>query len=89
MELTTSPNTLLTVFSRGFTIVFLVSVNTIQISGHHFLGGFLVGGLISWCWWSNAHAAGLHDRPYAAHTYALGAACGTLSGMFLMRLIYG
>jgi hypothetical protein len=69
-------------FFRGFLLVALVSMNTRQIANGRYAGAFVIGGLISLCWWWNS----AKDRPDfrgAGLVYALGAACGTVTGMWL------
>jgi uncharacterized membrane protein YoaK (UPF0700 family) len=74
----------LRVFLRGFLLVALVSLNTRQIAGGHYGGAFLVGGMISAVWWSNSSAK-REDARCVWAAYALGAACGTVLGMWLGR----
>lgn len=71
-------------FLRGFALVALVALNTRQIAGGHYGGAFVVGGAISLVWWQNSSAK-REDVPGAGITYALGAACGTVLGMWLGR----
>jgi hypothetical protein len=71
-------------FLRGFVMVTLVAANTRQIANGRYAAAFVVGGLISLVWWSNSSK----DRPSfrgAGVVYALGAACGTVAGMWLGR----
>ena len=63
---------------RGFCLVFLVATNTVQVSHEHYGGALVVGFLISWLWWANAHKPNVRG---AAVAYGLGAAVGTVSGM--------
>lgn len=71
---------------RGFTIVLLTSLNVVQIAGGHYGGAFVVGGAISWVWFGNSRTAAHSQAPYARQAYALGAALGTIAGMFIGRL---
>lgn len=71
---------------RAFTIVTCTSLNVFQISNRHYTAAFFTGSLLSYIWWSNAHAASLSDSRANQCAYALGAGCGTLVGMFLGRL---
>lgn len=72
------------VAARGFCIVFLTATNVVQVSHGHYDGAFVVGFLISWLWWGNAHKPNV---PGAALAYGVGAACGTVAGMaFAYRL---
>lgn len=72
------------VFARGFFLVALVAANTRQIAQGKYLGAFLVGGAISFVWWSNSSAQRESFRGAGA-LYALGAAVGTVFGMYLGR----
>jgi hypothetical protein len=75
---------MIALFLRGFILVALVSANTRQIANGRYAAAFVVGGLISLFWWSNSSK----DRPDfsgAGVVYALGAACGTVAGMWLGR----
>lgn len=74
---------------RGFSIVVLTSMNVYQIAHQHYLGAFSIGAAISVVWWGNAKRSGHDDVPYAALWYGLGAGIGTVTGMALMRLLYG
>jgi len=81
--------TLARVFGRGFLIVTLTASNVGQIAGHHWGGAFLGGFAISFVWWGNSRTAARAECPYAREAYALGAACGTVCGMWLVRAFYG
>jgi hypothetical protein len=69
-------------FMRGFVLVALVAMNTRQVSGGRYLGAFVIGGLISFVWWANSSAKREQFKG-AGVVYALGAACGTVVGMWL------
>ena len=71
-------------FLRGFLLVALVAANTRQIANGRYLGAFVVGGLISAVWWSNSSAK-REQFSGAGVLYALGAAVGTVTGMYLGR----
>lgn len=71
-------------FLRGFVLVALVAMNTRQVATGRYLGAFVIGGLISLVWWQNSSATREEYRG-AALLYALGAACGTVCGMWLGR----
>jgi len=79
----------LTVFGRGFLIVSLTASNVGQIAAHHWGGAFAGGMAISFVWWGNSRGAAHSDLPWARECYALGAGCGTVFGMLLVRWIYG
>lgn len=73
----------LRLFARGFVQVALVAANTRQIAAYHMGGAFVVGGLISLVWWSNS-SKNRPDVPGAGAVYALGAATGTVFGMWVV-----
>lgn len=77
------------VFLRGFAIVALTASNVAQIAGGHWVGAFLNGGAISWVWWTNARQAAHSRACYGRFAYALGAAMGTVFGMWAVSWIYG
>ena len=79
---------MLSLFLRGTLLVLLVSVNTYQIAHQHYAGAGLVGFLISIVGWYNARSAGRSDLRGAGLIYAVGAATGTMLGMWLMHLLY-
>lgn len=68
---------------RGWLIVALTSANVRQIAAGHYSGAFLVGFAISYVWFGNSRQAALTDLPGARWCYALGAALGTVTGMYL------
>lgn len=76
------------VWRRAFTIVTLTSLNVTQVSGGHYAVAFITGGALSFVWWRNTRTAATSIVPGAQWAYALGAACGTVFGMYLGRL-YG
>ena len=69
-------------FLRGFVLVALVAANTRQIAQGRYIGAFIVGGLISFVWWSNSSAK-REQFTGAGAVYAFGAAVGTVAGMWL------
>lgn len=71
-------------FGRGFLLVALVAMNTRQVAGGHYVGAFVVGGLISAVWWANSSAK-REQFTGAGALYALGASFGTVLGMYLGR----
>lgn len=79
----------LSIFVRGFTIVTLTATNVGQVAGRHWGGAFLVGFGISFVWFMNSRTAAHTDATAARECYALGAACGTVAGMYLVKTIYG
>ncbi len=76
----------LRVFLRGFILVALVSMNTRQVAGGHYVGAFVVGGLISAVWWANSSAK-RESFAGSGALYALGAAVGTVTGMALAGVL--
>ncbi|EMP09500.1 MULTISPECIES: hypothetical protein [Leptospira] len=69
-------------FMTGFLQVFLVAVNSYLISREQYIPVFFVGGLISFVWTWNVQRIAfgtMQDRI----TYALGAGCGSLTGLSL------
>lgn len=75
--------TYLRLFARGFLQVALVAANTRQIAAGHYSGAFVVGGLISLVWWFNS-SKNRPDGAWAGPCYALGAAAGTVFGMWVV-----
>lgn len=74
------------VFFRGLLIVGMVSLNTRMISSNDYAGAFAVGGGISAVWWFNARTAAASrddELPGAWIAYAVGAAVGTVTGMWI------
>ncbi len=72
----------LTLFLRGFVIVSLTAANVSFIAQHRWTAAFLTGFGISFVWWLNANAAAFDGSLLAGTVYAMGAACGTLAGMW-------
>jgi len=70
------------IFFRGFLIVSLISLNTIQLSQGRWSAP-LVGFCISVVWWMNARSANRVDGVPAMLCYASGAALGTGFGLWL------
>lgn len=81
--------TRLAIFLRGFLIVTLTAANIGQIASRHYGGAFLGGCAISFVWWGNSRGAAHSDITFGRECYALGAGCGTLFGMILVRWFYG
>jgi hypothetical protein len=75
---------ILRTFLRGFVLVALVAMNTTQIASGRYVGAFVIGGLISFVWWANSSSK-REDFQGAGAVYALGAATGTVVGMWLGR----
>ena len=75
-------------FAVGFLQVFLVSTNTRQVAQARYPGAFVVGFLISLVWAFGVRSIASSD-PWHAVVYATGAACGTVTGIFVTRRVYG
>ena len=69
-------------FGRGLLQVTLVSLNVTQVAAGHYVGAFVVGGMISAVWWANS-SKHREDVAGAGLVYAFGAACGTTLGMYI------
>lgn len=67
---------------RGWLMVALVSLNTIQIAHGRVLPAMAVGFAISLLWWGNSSKDRCDTRG-AGLVYASGAALGTLTGMWI------
>ena len=78
---------LLPIWWRAFLIVSITAVNVTQIAGGHYGAAFCTGGALSFVWWSNARTAARSDVRGGQTAYALGAACGTVTGMLIGRAI--
>ena len=79
----------LRIFGRGLLMVTLVAANTTQIAVGAYGGAFAVGFLISAFWWTNARQSSTNDDlRFGWAAYALGAACGTVTGMALARALH-
>lgn len=81
-------NDLVIVWWRAFKIVTLTALNVVQVSGGHYYMAWMTGGLLSYVWWANTRTAAHSNVPGAQFSYALGAACGTVFGMFLGRVVW-
>ena len=78
----------LSLFCRGWLQVALVSANVVQVSQGRYGAAFVTGWAISAVWWQNSHSAGRNDVPGGWLAYSLGAACGTVSGMWLAEHVF-
>jgi hypothetical protein len=67
---------------RGWLMVSLVSLNSIQIIHQRYASAAVVGFCISWLWWTNSSKHRCETR-WAGTVYAMGAAAGTLTGMWI------
>ncbi len=73
---------MIALFLRGWLMVSLVALNTVQISHGRYVSAAVVGFCISWLWWANS-SKGRCDARGAGIVYALGAALGTLTGIWI------
>ena len=69
-------------FLRGWLMVSLVSLNGIQLVRERYVSAAIVGFCISFLWWTNS-SKHRPDSKWAGTVYALGAAVGTLTGMWI------
>lgn len=86
----------LSIAARAAVQVLLVSASSVTLSAYQHSGDPArlgvaggIGFLISWVWWSNAQTAARSTVTAARLWYALGAACGTMSGASLARWLVG
>ena len=77
----------LTLFGAAFCQVGLVSINIYQVSHRHFVGAFFVGFLISLFWTFNIKKV-VFGNKMDRIVYCLGAATGTVIGMFISIALY-
>jgi hypothetical protein len=77
----------LRLWGRGFSIVFFTAMNVSFIAKGRYVLAFLTALAISWLWWHNTRRSvhGVHVQG-SAIWYGLGAACGTVTGMWLSSL---
>jgi hypothetical protein len=74
-------------FITGFSAVFFVAISTYMIAREQYVGAFISGFMISFIWTINVRkvvAASLQERVI----YALGAASGSISGIFISKLFF-
>lgn len=74
-------------FLTSYFQVGLVAVNTLLISKGVFIGVFIVSFLISLLWAFNVSKIAISTLNQKL-TYAFGAGCGAISGLYLVNLIY-
>jgi hypothetical protein len=74
-------------FFSGMLQVLLVAVNMYQIAHEKWIGSFVVGFLISLVWSFNVQKVAF-GTIYQRISYSIGAACGTVLGLFLSTYIY-
>ena len=78
----------LRLIARGFLQLNQLEINTVKIAHGHVLGSFAVSFWISLVWWGNAGASGRSREWSDGPWYALGAACGTVTGLQFTRWLY-
>lgn len=74
-------------FIAAFCQVGLVSINIYQVSHRHFIDAFVVGFLISFFWSFSIKRIAFGDI-WDRIIYCLGAAVGTVIGMYLSIFLY-
>ena len=74
---------LLRVFGRAYLIVSLTGANVAFIASRQWAAMWLTGVAISFVWWTNSRVANRTDGPLAQWAYAIGAGCGTVTGVWL------
>lgn len=72
---------------RAFSIVTCTALNVSQVAGGRYHAAFFTGGVLSWIWWQNTKTAAHTNVRGSQAAYALGAACGTMFGMYLGSLL--
>jgi hypothetical protein len=72
-------------FFTSFFQIGLVAVNTLLISKQLFFDVFICSSLISLLWAFNVSKIALSDLKQKI-IYSLGAGCGAITGMFLVKL---
>lgn len=72
-------------FLRGWLQVALVAANVAFVGQQHYQLAFLSSLGISGIWWANSSSAGKSRDWRDGIAYTAGAACGTVSGMWLAR----
>lgn len=73
-------------FLTSFFQVGLVAINTLLIARGLFLGVFIVSFMISLLWAFNVSKIAISTINQKL-TYALGAGCGSIVGLYLVKLI--
>jgi hypothetical protein len=72
-------------FCRGFVLVAMTALNVRSIAHGHYVLALLGGFGISFVWFGNSRTAAHSELRWAREVYAAGAACGTVTGMWLGR----
>jgi len=79
-----NPNSKL--FMTGFLYVFGVACNTYLIAKVFYVGIFFTAFILNWLWTSNIKKVNVSDS-IGRFYYSLGAAVGSISGVFLIKNI--
>ena len=74
------------IFLTSFCQIGLISINTLFIANKLFLGTFIVSFMISMLWCYNVGKISVSTINQKL-TYALGAGCGSITGLFILKLI--
>ena len=74
-------------FGRACLLVCLTAFNVSHIAHGDFRWAFVTGGAISWLWWANSRSAAWENLRFSRLAYTAGAACGTVVGMWLARVL--
>jgi hypothetical protein len=74
-------------FLTGMVQVLLVAINTYQLAHKKWIGCFIVGFLISFVWTYNVKRIAF-GKFWERVIYALGAAVGTIIGLFISIFFY-
>lgn len=73
------------IWFRAYLIVTITACNVVNIGRGHYGLAFLSGGGLSTVWWFNSRVASRSLVRGAGLAYGLGAACGTITGMWIGR----
>lgn len=74
-------------FFTSFFQIALVAINTYFITKSNFIAVFVVSALISLLWAFNVSRVAISTLNQKL-TYALGAGCGAITGLFIVKLIF-
>lgn len=73
-------------FFQAFGLVTCVAANTSFIAQGRYDRAFIAGFCISYIWWWNARTAARDGSKLAHFIYSFGAACGTVTGMYIAHV---
>lgn len=73
------------IFLTSFLQISLVAINTYLIQHLYWVGIFIVSFLISLLWAFNVAKISMSNRNQKL-VYALGAGCGAITGLFILKL---